>query len=123
MKYYMVFSSVGDAGIFNLFINPRFRHCFMVVCDDVQKTHVVIDPLSNVTEIDIYACVPDLDFYEKYFDCVVECERKSLVKKKLPFQWYSCVEACKRVLGYRSWLIWTPYQLYKAAISNGGRRL
>ena len=91
-----------------------FRHCAVVV--RLGSEWVMIDSLSHSICVGKFGAEPMSRLawrYRKAGHIVIETvvdEGKARIAPPLPF---TCVEAVKRVLGIQSWVVLTPYQLYR----------
>lgn len=101
------------------FLRPGFRHCFAVVQAD--GAWVIVDPLSHYTALRV---VPELAGWqpEPWFRhlgmTVVATEGREPPHRLAPWRPYTCVEAVKRVLGLRLPGVFTPWQLYRALLTE-----
>jgi len=94
-------------------LKPGFRHCYAVMND--TKHWIVIDPLSNYTDISVHELPVDfnLPLWIKNQGHTVMRAYAHHPQKQAPIAAYSCVEAIKRLLGIHSMFMITPWQLYK----------
>ncbi len=91
-----------------------FRHCFLILHDGAHW--VSVDPLSNQMEVIVHNLEPDFDlpaWLKTRGHKVVEAPIVQRTNKTAPIMLFTCVEACKRILGVRNIMILTPWQLYK----------
>lgn len=107
-KAWLVFTNQTDLKILRI-LKPGFRHCFVVLKKSGQW--LTIDPMAHFTEVVMqerhimsYLSRPD---YE-----VIEVPMISPAKKPAPPMFFTCVEACKRLLGIQKITVLTPWQLY-----------
>lgn len=103
-----------------LYGRPGFKHCF--VCLNDGRAWIEIDGCANGTFIDAsVAAGHDMAaHYRRLGMTVVETEVQSTAGCSYPWQWFSCVELAKRVLGLRGWCIWSPWALYRALERRDG---
>lgn len=110
----VVFSGRADLGWLRL-LRPGFRHCFAVI--DCAGTWVLVDPLAHRTEVAVLAAAPGWDpaaaFAAAGLTAVATAARPVPRRMALP-EPFTCVAAVKRLVGLRSWRVWTPWQLYRA---------
>ena len=110
----VVFS--GHAGLWwQRALKPGFRHCFCLIRDGGDW--LIYEPLSNRTLIGLARVAPGWNPQEwlssqGYRHVAVAIG--ATPRRPLPMLPFTCVEAVKRVLGLRSWRIWTPWQLHRA---------
>lgn len=109
----VVFSGYSDLKWLR-WLRPGFRHCFVLL--ETGVGWVLINPLSNGTEVDIWP--EDQEealrawFVQNGYEVIDETVQP-LASKALPWSLYSCVEVVKRLLGLRDPRIVTPWQLYR----------
>lgn len=116
MKAIAVFHAHGAGLGVRIFCThrPAFRHVFVAVNDG--SDWIVVDARAHFTVVERLFVGPDYDlatFYRAEGFRVIETTAAEPAKRALAPIWFSCVETAKRVLGLRSWWIWTPYQLYR----------
>ncbi len=92
-----------------------FRHCFVVIHDG--QHWISIDPMANYMEIIIHDQMSnnfDLIYWlEENGHHVVETNFTRNIMVSAPAMLFTCVEACKRILGVHKFWILTPWQLYR----------
>lgn len=109
------------------FLDPSFRHCFMLQYQSETYTWVMVDWRSGVC--DVVVMNPDEVKYimaylkERHGTAVLfkgnSPERDILYR----FQIVYCVQACLQIMGLPSGWTITPKQLYNRLINNGGEEL
>lgn len=106
-------------------LKPGYRHC-LVATQSGGQWHL-LDPLSNGMELTTLGEATPAEIIASFRDCgydAIAVQRHPPRRRTMPVSPFTCVEAVKRVLGIRSWLVMTPWQLRryldrrKAAISN-----
>lgn len=124
-EYMIYFIDQGQRHWWDTVFHTRegFRHCFMLAWDEWARRWLMIDARQRVT--DVLIC----------FDFEIENLLTGLAKSKLtvvryylsdehdqkpPFFLSYCSNMIARVLGLKSSLILTPYQLYRKLIAAGG---
>lgn len=116
--WYVAF--VGDRGrnLWDIFTTKEFRHCYAFRWDGYNW--IVVDALSNITEICILPFGEDVDLPAK----IVEDGQKVVYfsrqrQDKFIFRGLlTCVSMVKHLLGIRAWWVVTPKQLYNYIRSN-----
>ncbi len=96
------------------FFKKGFRHCFIVIHDGAHW--ISVDPMSNQMEIIVHNVEPDFDlpsWLRTRGHKIIEAPLAQRINKAAPVMLFTCVEACKRILGIRNMLILTPWQLYQ----------
>jgi len=96
------------------FFKKGFRHCFVIIHDG--NSWISIDPMANYMEVLIHELPEDFDlpeWLENRGHSVVKANLTRNIKRSAPIMIFTCVEACKRILGIHKWSIFTPWQLYK----------
>lgn len=91
-----------------------FRHCFAVLHDGRQW--ITVDPLSSGLQVVLPTVPPDFDlprWFRLQGHTVVAAGPVRLEARPLPWAPFTCVEACKRLLGLGAPGIFTPWQLYR----------
>lgn len=90
-----------------------FRHCFVLIHDG---THwISIDPMAHYMEVAVQEVAPDFDlvhWLRQQGHMVVDAPLSQELRLGAPIRLFTCVEACKRVLGIHKMTILTPWQLY-----------
>ena len=114
MKAIVVFhDKVPKPGFWvRLYGRPGFKHCFVALNDG--RAWIEIDGCANGTfvEASVAATYDLAAFYRDRGYRVVETRARP-DGAVYPWQWFSCVELAKRILGLRGWCIWSPYALYR----------
>ncbi len=90
-----------------------FRHCFVLIHDG--QRWISIDPMANYMEVMVHDHLPDdFDFarwLEELGHSVVRAKLSRNIMTAAPVMLFTCVEACKRILGVHKFSILTPWQL------------
>ncbi len=91
-----------------------FRHCFVMINDG--ENWVSIDPMSNYMDVVVHHVPHDFDL-PKWLcgrgHSVIPASLNVDISKSAPWMVFTCVEACKRILGIHKRSIFTPWQLYR----------
>ncbi|MCK5385283.1 MAG: hypothetical protein KAJ29_06865 [Alphaproteobacteria bacterium] len=90
-----------------------FRHCFILIHDG--RSWISIDPMANYMEVLVHDLPGEFDFalwLKERGHNVVEAKLIRNIMTCAPVMLFTCVEACKRILGVHKLLILTPWQLY-----------
>jgi hypothetical protein len=101
-------------------LKPGFRHCFTAV--RANGRWIVCESLKADLEIQLFDLSDEFDlasFYAEQGHTVVigaRLDRKSA--RGLTCEPFTCVTMTKRLLGLRSFRVWTPWQLYKFLIGT-----
>jgi hypothetical protein len=114
----VVFSGQTDLPWLHL-LKAGFRHCFVAV--DCLGKWVIINPLSNRTEISTVSGVMGADLASFYCSLglrVVKTKTVDPGSRPLPWRPFTCVEAVVRVLGVRAPGVFTPWGLCKYLKKN-----
>lgn len=101
-------------------LKKGFRHCFIVLHDGAHW--ISIDPMSNQMEVIVHNVAPDFDlptWLQSRGHRTIEAPIAERINKSAPLMLFTCVEACKRILGVRNIFILTPWQLYKHILKKG----
>lgn len=96
------------------FLKKGFRHCFVLIHDGVHW--VSVDPMANYMEVAVQNVPGDFDlpgWLKKQGHAVIDAPLSKRVKTSAPVMLFTCVEACKRILGIHKISIITPWQLYR----------
>ncbi len=96
------------------FLKSGFRHCFVIINDG--KNWLTIDPMSSYMDIIVHYVGSDFDmprWLRSRGFIVVKASFNFKVNRVAPSMIFTCVEACKRILGIHRRTILTPWQLYK----------
>lgn len=92
-----------------------FRHCFVLIHDG--QRWISIDPMANYMEVMVHDHLPDgFDFVcwlQERGHAVIEARLTRNIMVSAPIMLFTCVEACKRILGVHKLSVLTPWQLYK----------
>ncbi len=91
-----------------------YRHCFIIIRDG--EHWVSIDPMANYMDVGLHQVIDGVDlpyWLESQGHQVIQAGLNSNIDKAAPWMFFTCVEACKRVLGIHNRFVFTPYQLYR----------
>ena len=91
-----------------------FRHCFVVLRDNGRW--VTLDPLAQLLEVSVPSVAPDFDlpgWLATRGHTVVPATIRRDLTRPAPLALFTCVEACKRVIGLHARFVVTPWQLYR----------
>ncbi len=92
-----------------------FRHCFVIIHDG--QRWISIDPMANYMEVMVHDHLPiDFDFISWLAErghAVIEAPLTRGIMTCAPVMIFTCVEACKRILGVHKLSVFTPWQLYR----------
>ena len=102
------------------FFKRGFRHCFVLLHDG--ECWISVDPMSNYIEVAVHNVPTDFDlstWLRMRGHHIVEAELTQDIKRSMPLMLFTCVEACKRILGVHDYLILTPWQLYRHLNAQG----
>ncbi len=95
-------------------LKKGFRHCFVMINDG--QNWISIDPMSNYMDVVVHHVSPDFDLPDwlrsRGFR-VISAPLNVSISKPAPWMIFTCVEACKRILGIHKRSIYTPWQLYQ----------
>ncbi|MGN7437985.1 MAG: hypothetical protein ACTHOO_05005 [Alcanivorax sp.] len=94
-------------------LRQGFRHCFIVLHDGQHWTS--IDPLASFMEVVVHNVPAEFDlisWLEERGHHTVQAPLARDIKRTAPIMLFTCVEACKRILGVHKRSILTPWQLY-----------
>lgn len=100
-------------------LRPGFRHCF--VAAECRLGWVVIDPAAHGVGLSV---LPPMSadelgaWYRQHDLTVVECRIAPRIKRKFPLAPLTCVELAKRVVGIRTPLVVTPWQLFRSITAH-----
>tara|TARA_Y100001934_G_scaffold217928_1_gene258842 strand:+ start:1086 stop:1481 length:396 start_codon:yes stop_codon:yes gene_type:complete len=115
---YVVFDGQTELRFLKV-LKSGFRHCFIIL--EFDNFWCSIDPLSTYCEIQIFEKkhIQDLPLWLKYqgFDLIKAKINRHDFKIR-PFDYWSCVNLIKRILGIYKWWIITPWQLKKYLDKN-----
>lgn len=91
-----------------------FRHCFVIMNDG---THwISVDPMAHYMDVVVYEVPATFDlpmWLVGRGHAVARAQIKDDLKKRAPWMVFTCVEACKRILGIHNRFIITPWQLFQ----------
>ncbi len=90
-----------------------FRHCFVLIYDG--RHWVSVDPMAHCTDVTVHDVPEGFDlpaWLAGQGHIVVSARLGREVRRAAPWMMFTCVEACKRVLGIRRRFIFTPWQFY-----------
>ncbi|MFP4098018.1 MAG: hypothetical protein ACLFP8_06385 [Alphaproteobacteria bacterium] len=97
------------------FLKRGFRHCFVLIHDG--RRWVSIDPMANYMEVIIHEDVTEnldvIAFLKQRGHHVARACLSRNITTAAPVMLFTCVEACKRILGIHKRSILTPWQLYR----------
>ncbi|MGH1455834.1 MAG: hypothetical protein ACRBDI_03545 [Alphaproteobacteria bacterium] len=111
-RAWVVFTNQTELPFLRVF-KKGFRHCFVLIHDG--KNWISIDPMATYMEVAVQDVPTDFDlptWLKKQGHCVVDAALSQKVKTSMPVMIFTCVEACKRILGIHKITILTPWQLY-----------
>ncbi len=112
-RAWVVFTNESELPWVRIF-KKGFRHCFVMINDG--ENWVSIDPMANYMDIAVHHVPCDFDlpqWLRGRGHRVIPAPLNMNIKKPAPWMMFTCVEACKRVLGLHNRLIFTPWQLYR----------
>ncbi len=112
-KAWIVFTNQTDLPWLKIF-KQGFRHCFVLIHDG--KSWISIDPMANYMEVVSHDLPEDFDlpeWLEQHGHSVIPAKLTRNIKRSAPIMIFTCVEACKRILGIHKLTILTPWQLYR----------
>lgn len=119
---WIVFSAQADLPWLKI-LKSGFRHCSLLINDG--QSWMSIDPMLHHTDICMHHHVEsDFDlaaWYRSRGHVVIKAPVLRDKIKPAPIMPISCVEVIKRILGYHSMLIFTPWQLYKYVLKLDGQ--
>lgn len=111
-KAWVVFTNQTDLPWLKI-LRKGFRHCFVILHDG--EKWLSVDPLAHRLEIQVQSVPADFDlprWLEERGHIAIRAKLHE-PQKILPLMPLTCVEVVKRVLGVRSRLVITPWQLYR----------
>lgn len=117
-KAWLVCTNQTDLKTLRIF-KKGFRHCFIILHDGAHW--ISVDPLSSQMEVIVHNVEPDFDlpaWLKERGHKVIKAPIAKEINKTAPIMIFTCVEACKRILGVRSMFILTPWQLYKHILNK-----
>ncbi len=91
-----------------------FRHCFVLIHDG--QNWISVDPMANYMEVVVHSVPIEFDlpaWLEERGNHVIKANITREIKRSAPIMLFTCVEACKRILGIHKRFIFTPWQLYR----------
>ncbi len=112
-KAWIVFTNQTDIRWLRI-LKRGFRHCFIVLHDGGRW--VSIDPMANIMEILVHDLPEEFDlpdWLRGRGHHVMETQLAQNIKTAAPIMLFTCVEACKRMLGIHNIFVFTPWQLYR----------
>ncbi len=107
-----VFTNQSDLPYLRFF-KKGYRHCFVIINDG--KNWISIDPMANYMDVAIHHLPPEFDMVKwlsSRGNIVVPANLNIDINKPAPWMIFTCVEACKRILGIHKRFIITPWQLH-----------
>lgn len=116
LEHYVVFDYSTRKKWYMKLLKPGFAHCYVMKKSDAGNFWIVINPMHSHIDID-YRSTTTFPTARDYAG-----EQAKIVKvttfidplaSTFKFGIITCVDVVMRHLGKRSWLVWTPYQLYK----------
>jgi hypothetical protein len=96
------------------FFKRGFRHCFVLLHDG--EHWISVDPMATYMEVSVQDVPSDFDlpaWLKKHGHAVIDAPLSQKLRTSAPLMAFTCVEACKRVLGIHKISIITPWQLYQ----------
>jgi hypothetical protein len=117
---------VGDTQVPWLrLLRPGFRHCFVALVR--RDRWLVLDSLKGHVETDMLPVPADFPLARFYrargFRVVVPAPAPAPASTRLRLGPLTCVELTKRLVGLAAPAVLTPWQLYRALLTRGGREL
>lgn len=112
-KAWIVFTNHTEIGWLKIF-KRGYRHCFIILNDG--ERWISIDPMAHYMDIVVQNAAPDfnlISWLERRGHSVLKTELKRDLTTPSPAMIYTCVEACKRILGIQKRSIFTPWQLHQ----------
>lgn len=91
-----------------------YRHCFVAVA--TTRGWVVHDPRCHRTEVSVLEPIPaaELVAHFRLYGCMAVATQLRFPSPRMaPPGPHTCVESVKRILGVRSWRVFTPRQLFR----------
>jgi len=115
-KWYVVFEPAGRKQWFHRFLEKDFTHCYLMTKSEAGLFWIIINPAWETIHIDyrLVETFPNARDYAGDHAIIVEYEtsiQQGFIGCQLGI--LTCVDLAKRVLGIKSYKIWTPYQLYR----------
>ena len=102
-------------------LKKGYRHCFILINDGEQW--ISIDPMANYMDVVVHhvPCAFDLpDWLSARGHSVIPAYLDNEVSRAAPWMLFTCVEACKRILGIHKRFIFTPWQLFQYLEQQNG---
>ncbi len=96
------------------FFKRGFRHCFVLLHDGDHW--ISVDPMANYMEVAVQNVPSDFDlptWLKRRGHAVIDAPLSQKLRTSAPIMAFTCVEACKRILGIHKITILTPWQLYR----------
>lgn len=112
-KAWVVFTNQTDLKAVRV-LKEGFRHCFILINDG--ENWISVDPMANYMEVSTHKVPADFDFaswLSQRGHHIIEAQVARNITSCAPIMLFTCVEACKRVLGIHKPFIFTPWQLYQ----------
>ncbi len=109
---WVVFTNQTELPLLRL-LKKGYRHCFVLIND--AGNWISIDPMANYMDVSIHSIPSGFDmpdFMIKSGHKVIKVNLNNHIDKCAPWMIFTCVEACKRILGIHKRFIFTPWQLY-----------
>ncbi len=101
------------------FLKKGYRHCFILINDG--SNWISIDPMANYMDVVVHHAPSNFDL-PKWLELrghgLISARLNSEINKAAPVMIFTCVEACKRILGIHKRFIFTPWQLYRHLNNN-----
>lgn len=110
---WIVFTNQADLPWLGM-LREGFRHCFVLIHDG--EHWISVDPMANYMEVVVHNVPAHFDlcaWLQERGHHVIEAELTQSIKRSAPIMLFTCVEACKRILGIHKRSILTPWQLYR----------
>lgn len=104
-------------------LKDGFRHCFILIHDG--EHWISVDPMSNYMEVVVHNVPAHFDlaaWLKARGHHMIKTQIKDNLTKPAPMMPFTCVEACKRILGIHGRFIFTPWQLYKHIVLEQKRQ-
>lgn len=95
-------------------LKKGFKHCFIIINDG--KNWISLDPMASYMDIAVQDISLDFDlpaWLKKQGHYVIDAPLSHAPQNHTSVTIFTCVEACKRVLGIHKRTVLTPWQLYK----------
>jgi hypothetical protein len=112
-EVYVVFSDLTRIKFLRI-LKRGFRHCYLILGNKYQW--LIIEVTSKRLYIDSVLKEDSPNLLATFSN-----EKRKVIRtyihetdaKKIPFDIFSCVSLCKKIIGVNSYKIITPYDLYK----------